>query len=561
MKSQVITWGQDLSSTVAPDEGPITLEATVNSPLAVSYVASPVSVCTVSGTDVTLVGPGDCSLTARQAGDSRYAAATPLTKVLRIRVPQEITFDQIDDQSIDDLLVELEGYADSGLRVSYTSSTKTVCVVRGGFVVLKGAGSCQITARQTGSTIYGAAEPVVVSFEVLKLEQEITFVAPDDQTLETTVLPLEVFSSSDLPVRLSSSNRAVCTVSGTAPFVLLKGEGTCEITASQLGNRIYAAADSVTVTFVVAKAEQLITFDQPSDQILGDRFAVLEATADSGRAVSFFATDTSVCSVRGTIVTLRSVGMCEITARQAGNRVFAAAEDVTLSFTIWQDGNFEITLVDAEAVNTIDAVTWTYGETVELPDLNESPDATVGYTFTGWYTDSVAGTLVTAETLNNVVGDRTLYARWTIKSSVVTYDLGYDGATGAPANASWTFGTLFVQPTAPTRTGYTFDGWFDESDIEITTATVNPDGDDRTLTAHWIGRDFEITLELGDGIGDNSATWTFGEVLSVTPPTLAGYEFAGWYTDAVGGSLVTDTTVNTVVGDRTLYARWTLLPS
>ncbi|MEI6156477.1 MAG: InlB B-repeat-containing protein, partial [bacterium] len=73
--------------------------------------------------------------------------------------------------------------------------------------------------------------------------------------------------------------------------------------------------------------------------------------------------------------------------------------------------------------------------------------------------------------------------------------------------------------------------------------------------------DFEITLELGDGIGDNSATWTFGEVLSVTPPTLAGYEFAGWYTDAVGGSLVTDTTVNTVVGDRTLYARWTLLPS
>ena len=51
------------------NQGPIALRATSSQGLAITYTASPSSVCTVSGSTVTLVGMGTCSLVANQAGD------------------------------------------------------------------------------------------------------------------------------------------------------------------------------------------------------------------------------------------------------------------------------------------------------------------------------------------------------------------------------------------------------------------------------------------------------------------------------------------------------------
>jgi len=212
LKPQVISWAQELD-VVGPDDGPITLEASASSGLTVSFTATPASVCTLSGVDVTLVSLGNCVITARQAGDTKYAAAPSVVKTLKIRSPQEITFDQISDQTLEDLLVELEASSDSGLSVSFSSSTTNVCIVRGGFIVLKSAGTCAITARQPGNTSYGPAEPVVVSFEVTKVEQIITFEQPEDQTLDAGILLIEASSDSDLPVRFTSATKSVCKVS------------------------------------------------------------------------------------------------------------------------------------------------------------------------------------------------------------------------------------------------------------------------------------------------------------------------------------------------------------
>lgn len=46
----------------------------------VTYTAGPPSVCTVSGTTVTMVGPGVCVITASQAGGGLYAPATPVSQ-------------------------------------------------------------------------------------------------------------------------------------------------------------------------------------------------------------------------------------------------------------------------------------------------------------------------------------------------------------------------------------------------------------------------------------------------------------------------------------------------
>lgn len=64
--------------------GPLTLEATASSGLPVSYQSSTTSVCTVSGSSVTFVTTGTCTIQARQPGDSTFAAAPPVTRTFTI---------------------------------------------------------------------------------------------------------------------------------------------------------------------------------------------------------------------------------------------------------------------------------------------------------------------------------------------------------------------------------------------------------------------------------------------------------------------------------------------
>ena len=77
LTAQTITFptpGNQTLGTATPALG-----ATASSGLSVSYVSNTTSVCTVSGTTLSLVAAGTCSLTASQAGDATHAAAAPVT--------------------------------------------------------------------------------------------------------------------------------------------------------------------------------------------------------------------------------------------------------------------------------------------------------------------------------------------------------------------------------------------------------------------------------------------------------------------------------------------------
>jgi len=63
---------------------PAALAATASSGLAVSYVSNSTSVCTVSGSTLTLANTGTCSITASQAGDASHAAATDVTQTFTV---------------------------------------------------------------------------------------------------------------------------------------------------------------------------------------------------------------------------------------------------------------------------------------------------------------------------------------------------------------------------------------------------------------------------------------------------------------------------------------------
>ena len=148
--------------------GPFTLSATASSGLPVSFLSTTAAVCTSAGVNVTLVSAGTCTITASQAGNATYAAATPVTQSFSVLGEvQTIIFGPLANQVLGTAPIALSATASSALAVMFSSSSSAVCTVSGSMVTLVTAGTCSITATQPGNSTYAAASPVSQSFMVL----------------------------------------------------------------------------------------------------------------------------------------------------------------------------------------------------------------------------------------------------------------------------------------------------------------------------------------------------------------------------------------------------------
>jgi len=128
----------------------------------------------------------------------------------------------------------------------------------------------------------------------------------------------------------------------------------------------------------------------------------------------------------------------------------------------------------------------------------------------------------------------------------------YTGATGQ-------YGGNFTLPDDPTRSGYTFDGWYLEASGK-TKLNTKVEGSICAF-ARWTAAKYTVTLNPSEGsVSPTSITVTYGGVYGNLPtPTRKGYTCAGcWYTAASGGTQVTPSTEVTTAGNHTLYAHWTL---
>ena len=147
------------------------LAATASSGLTVSYVSTTPAVCTASGTGtaITLVAAGTCSIAASQSGNASYAAATAVNVSFAVGaalIAQTLTFPTPGNQVLGTTPAALAATLTSGLVASYVSTTPSICTVIGSSMTLLSAGSCSITASQAGNTTYAAAASVTDGFTV-----------------------------------------------------------------------------------------------------------------------------------------------------------------------------------------------------------------------------------------------------------------------------------------------------------------------------------------------------------------------------------------------------------
>jgi ribosomal protein S11 len=230
----------------------VNLPATATSGLAVNFTSVTPTICTASGQTASLLFPGTCVVHATQAGNSDYAAAPTLAENFTVvKALQSITFPAITGTQYALGQVTLTATASSGLAVTYTSTTPTVCTASGGTASLLTSGTCVLHAAQAGSTLYAAASTVAQSFAVHLVSQTISFPALGSQAVGANPA-LTATATSGLAVSYTSTTTSVCTVSGSTASMV--AAGTCVLHAAQAGNTVYAAAPAQAQSFAV-KAE------------------------------------------------------------------------------------------------------------------------------------------------------------------------------------------------------------------------------------------------------------------------------------------------------------------
>jgi hypothetical protein len=80
--------------------------------------------------------------------------------------PQTITFDSIPNQIFGTSPFPIVAHASSNLPVALSSTTPAVCKIAGGLLALLAAGTCSITASQSGNASYSAAPSVTHNVSV-----------------------------------------------------------------------------------------------------------------------------------------------------------------------------------------------------------------------------------------------------------------------------------------------------------------------------------------------------------------------------------------------------------
>ena len=156
LKAQTVSFPQPPTQHLLTNT---TLSATATSGLTVSFSSLTPAVCTVAGTTLTPVSVGTCTVTASQPGSSIYAPAGAYRNFHVALANQTISFSAPVNGARGAKLY-LAASASSGLTVTYTSFSPSVCTVSGNALTLVSSGPCSIQASQPGNATYAAA-PVV----------------------------------------------------------------------------------------------------------------------------------------------------------------------------------------------------------------------------------------------------------------------------------------------------------------------------------------------------------------------------------------------------------------
>jgi uncharacterized repeat protein (TIGR02543 family)/LPXTG-motif cell wall-anchored protein len=209
---------------------------------------------------------------------------------------------------------------------------------------------------------------------------------------------------------------------------------------------------------------------------------------------------------------------------------------------------------DERGGTTVSDTTFNCVTTCDTITLPPAPTRS-GYIFEGWYTAPAGGTQYGA-TYVPTAKDQVIYAQWT------PYEVSFQ-TQGGTTVAGWIIGSnaTITLPPAPTRAGFTFNGWFTTpTGGSPVGSTYGPHTGDIDFYAQWSPILHNVSYEEHGGTTVPDATFVSGGTVTLpVDPTRAGYTFDGWFTAQTGGTMY-DPTFSPPDGNLVVHAQWTRDP-
>ena len=322
------------------------------------------------------------------------------------------------------------------------------------YVIPEGVKSFNITGQLTNSASLTA---------VLKAPEDVRLLATGNCTLSTSYDIIRIYdgasSSANLLKELTTSDEAIGTQTSTSNYMtfVINGSffarlnGKIEMVYSisyDLNGGSLETANPATYTYHT----NAFTLNNPETNTLGYEFAGWTGTG-------LDAASTNVTIAKGSY----------------GNRSYTAT---------WTPIAYTITYNGVEGATFANANPATY--TVESAAITLNNPTREGYTFAGWTGTGLDAATTSVTIAAGSTGARTYTATWTPIVYTITYNAG-DGATFSTTYYSYTIESAAITLDEPTRTGYDFGGWYDNSGLTgdaVTTIAAGSTGD-VVLWAKW----------------------------------------------------------------------------
>ena len=268
------------------------------------------------------------------------------------------------------------------------------------------AGTRNITATYNGDANHYISNSDALAQVVAVAPSSITATAGTPQqtpigTAFGATLQVQVEDASGFPVPYQTvtysapSSGATASLDSTTSVTDNNGYAAVTATANNTLGAYVVTASVVGVgplaSFALNNqlAPNIITFAKPADKTFEDTPPALDATASSNLAVTYTSRSAAVCTVTTAgVITFNTAGACSITASQAGDGSYAAAVDVTKTFTI--DKHTQIITFNPPATQT-----FAPAGTVALVAFGDNSDNPVTFASTSTGVCTVSGSTVT----------------------------------------------------------------------------------------------------------------------------------------------------------------------
>ena len=240
-------------------------------------------------------------------------------------------------------------------------------------------------------------------------------------------------------------------------------------------------------------------------------------------------------------------------------------------YAVWQRNTCLVTLhanggtLNSYGTGTHSYYVYQYDTTI----LSETASRT-GFTFLGWSTSSTATSpsySASNYTYVSISSGTTFYAVWQRNTYTLTFNAvgGTCSESSRPVQYAYAFGAL---PT-PTRSGYTFLGWFTASSggTQVSSATTMGAAS-RTIYAQWSRNTCTVTLSA-NGTGAlldyfNTSTYSYSvyqndNTTLTTTASRTGFAFLGWSKSSTATSATYTPNPNIqipITASTTFYAVW-----